>query len=218
MHWIQTHILEQLSFSAELRNRDLRPDRVESNLFQYHLSRLVSEGLVKHVGNKYMLSSSGMYWADRYNIDLRGAQPQPKLISIIGIYNQDNEYLLKPKLLQPFVGLQYVPSGKIRLGEPHDIAAQREAQEKLGFIPDHLQRVGVMRATITSQNHIVTDYIGVLYKAPLPTQCQLPSSVAWRSADQPDDATVMPGTQATLRALAEEIALEEVCVSYQDKA
>ena len=58
-HPVENHILNQLESGASYRFIDLRPTGVESNLFSYHLSKLVRLGLVfKSDDGFYSLGSS----------------------------------------------------------------------------------------------------------------------------------------------------------------
>ena len=60
MHYIQTHILDQLIHTQVLRNRDMRPANIESNLYQYHLLQLQKLGFVEKIENGYTLTGPGL--------------------------------------------------------------------------------------------------------------------------------------------------------------
>ncbi|MCU0667616.1 MAG: hypothetical protein MUF85_03295 [Patescibacteria group bacterium] len=52
LHHIQKHILKELSFKEWARFRDLKPPRVDSNLYNYHLKLLIKNGLVEKDNDK----------------------------------------------------------------------------------------------------------------------------------------------------------------------
>jgi hypothetical protein len=209
MHWIRVHILEQLSFVESARNRDLRPRGVESNLFQYHLNQLVRQDYVKKSESRYALAPTGLHWADRYSIQLKSARPQPKVMTIIGIENDRGEYLLKPKLLQPFVGQYYMPSGKLREGEPFESAAQRELAEKLGVQARSIVPHGSARMSVAAGGELVTDFVGFLFRVALPRQCQFPAETMWYAPGSGGES-LMPGTEELLRMFCDPVAPREV--------
>lgn len=63
MHYIKQYILDKLVFAEYLRNRDMRPPGVESNLYQYHLKELLKDGYIKKLETGYTLSKKGLQYA-----------------------------------------------------------------------------------------------------------------------------------------------------------
>lgn len=200
MHWIRTHILEQLLYHETRRNRDLRPPGVESNLFQYHLSQLVKDGWVAKTPERYMLAPRGLAWADKYSGQLKDIRPQTKLVTIIGLRNEKGEYALIRKARQPFVGKWYMPSGKMRHGEPIVVAAHREAHEKLGLTDVPMEFTGTIRVCVRSTECIVTDYLGFMFEV-ISRKCETPYQIRWFLPKASNDQEFAPGTLETIEAL-----------------
>ena len=191
MHWIRTYILEQLLTTQKLRNRDLRPNKVESNLFQYHLNQLVADKYVEKGAGGYTLATKGLAWADKYSGALKKERQQPKMVTIIGLQNDKGQYLLLRKPRQPFVNTFHLPSGKLHMGESVVESAEREAREKLGIEDCNPNYVGWARITIASGTQPITEYIGFLFKVGAQRGYVPPKDSEWYSAS--DAIQVMPG-------------------------
>lgn len=164
MHYIQSYILDKLVYSATLRNRDMRPPDVESNLYQYHLQQLQREGFVQKVDIGYTLTGRGLAYADRHSTSLKKTRSQPKLITVIFITNSHGELLLVPRKRQPFMDTLNLPSGKIHLNETVAEAAARELQEKVDPKREFsgLRHFGVAHLTIRRDDFVISDYIALL--------------------------------------------------------
>ncbi len=164
MHFIQTHILDKLICTKVLRNRDMRPPNVESNLYQYHLLQLQKDGFVDKVEGGYTLTGPGLAYADRHSTSLKKTRKQPKVITTVFISNHRGELLLVPKKRQPFMGVMNLPSGKIHLEETIEEAAKREIQEKVSpdAIVTNLKHFGAAHMTIKQNGFVISDYISLL--------------------------------------------------------
>lgn len=172
MHYIQKYILDKLVFAERLRNRDMRPPHTESNLFQYHLKRLVDSGYIQHVNEEYTLSGKGLQYADRHSSDLKEQRPQPKLVTILRLENESGEVLLVPRKKQPFIGMYNLPSGKIHEGETLLSAGYRELSEKVG-VGGHIKLVpdGTAHLTIVDGEVIISESYGFILKAIIGDNC-----------------------------------------------
>ena len=164
MHYIQAHILDKLVYANYLRNRDMRPPNVESNLYQYHLLQLQKEGFVDKTEHGYCLSARGLAYADRHSTALKKTRSQPKLITVLFVVNDKGHILLRPKQRQPFKETLSLPSGKIHLDETIFEAAQREFREKVNdhFIINNLEHIGTAHFTIRQDEFVISDYIALL--------------------------------------------------------
>jgi ADP-ribose pyrophosphatase YjhB (NUDIX family) len=164
MHYIQTFILDKLIHSQVLRNRDMRPPNVESNLYQYHLSQLQKDGFVEKTEAGYTLTGRGLAYADRHSTSLKKTRSQPKIITTIFVTNDQKEILLVPKKRQPFMGVMNLPSGKIHLEETIEEAAKREIQEKVSLdtLVTSLKHFGTAHMTIKQDDFVISDYISLM--------------------------------------------------------
>lgn len=163
MHHIQYSILVQLMKSKICRFSQLKPKGVESNLFQYHLKKLIKDGYTIKVNGGYTLSTRGLYAADHHSFELKTTRPQPKIVTLIRIYNENGDVLLLPKLNQPFIDSYHLPAGKVHEGEKTKDAAIREAKEKVGINTNELAYVATIHNTIMQNSDIISEYYGFIF-------------------------------------------------------
>lgn len=205
MHYIQKYILDKLIYAKDLRNRDMRPPHTESNLYQYHLKRLVDSGYIEHDESGYTLSGKGLQYADKHSSDLKERRPQPKLVTILRLENDNGEILLVPRKKQPFIGMYNLPSGKIHEGETLLSAGQRELREKVGA-KEHIELTpaDTVHLTIVDGDDIVSESYGLTLHGRLNT-CA--SEHIFAAPDECTSAALMPGVQELLEASQQEIVV-----------
>lgn len=120
----------------------MRPPKADSNLYNYHLKLLQNQGLIVRHDAGYALGVKGIQYIDRISGETGDPRPQPKIITMSVVQNDEGGVLMYQKLRQPFIGQWTIPFGKV-----HDTdmslaqAAQREAREKLGTMLN-LEHVG----------------------------------------------------------------------------
>lgn len=164
MHHIQYKIVAQLMTAPIRRFSELKPDGVESNLFQYHLKHTIKEGYVLKIEGGYTLSSKGLYFADRHSATLKTVREQPKIITIIILRNKNGEVFLHQKQKQPFVNTYHLPAGKIHENESVMSAAYRELYEKTGLESIELGYHTTVHVRIHQDGELVSEYIGFIYQ------------------------------------------------------
>lgn len=138
MHHIQHYILNVLAATKWARFRDMRPPKVDSNVYSYHLKLLMKQGLIeKHESNGYQLSPRGMTQVDRMSANELRLRLQPKIVTMIIVYNEQGKVLLLAKKKQPFIGAWTFPSGKFHIedGNPRT-SATRELMERIAVEPN----------------------------------------------------------------------------------
>lgn len=133
-HHIQKHIIDVLMYAKVVRFRDLRPPKVDTNLFTYHLNVLVKGGMVDKVQAGYALSTDGLAYVDRVSTENKTIRTQPKIISMLVVQNSEGDILLQRRTKQPYIGTYTLPYGKLHIEDKSVLrGAQREAFEKLGL-------------------------------------------------------------------------------------
>lgn len=141
-HNIQKHILSILLRQKVARFRDLRPPRVDTNLYSYHLKQLLTQGYVEKVQSGYTLSPLGLSYVDRVNADKFFVRHQPKIITMLLIQDGYGNVLLQHRTKQPYIDTWTLPYGKVHIDDTSVMAgAVREAYEKLalaGIEPRHV--------------------------------------------------------------------------------
>ncbi|MEO6761215.1 MAG: NUDIX hydrolase [Candidatus Saccharimonadales bacterium] len=194
MHHIQYSILESLINHKTQRFSEMRPPRVDSNLFQYHLGKLIKDGYVTKAPEGYSLSGEGLYYADRQSSLLKAERIQAKIVTLLIIRNKNGEILLRQKLRQPFLGSYLLPAGKIHAGEQVTEAAHREMAEKTGLAGIDLGMSGTVHNTIMSGDVIVSEYYGYLFRGSY--DGQIGDGLHWYKPG--DNIELTPGVEQVL--------------------
>ncbi len=175
MHYIQTYILDKLIFAKCLRNKDMRPPNIESNLYQYHLKQLQKEKFIKKQDKYYTLSSKGLRYAGLHSTNLKNARPQPSLLTVVFIENLSGEILIRPKHRQPFIEMNSLLVGKVHLGESVFDTAQREYKERIGKESlNEFKHFSSVHVTIIYNDCLISDYFAVLLKVSSGLNFQIP--------------------------------------------
>lgn len=142
-HHIQKHILDVLMYQEVARFRDLRPPRVDTNLFTYHLNTLLKSGMITKVESGYTLDQAGLYYVDRISSKDLMVRNQPKIITMLLIQNSDGDVLIQKRNKQPFIDRWTLPYGKLHIEDATiKQAAVREAYEKLGLKDQPMKHAG----------------------------------------------------------------------------
>lgn len=142
-HHIQKYILDVLMYQKVARFRDLRPPKVDTNLFTYHLNSLVKAAMVNKVNAGYALSAKGLSYVDRVSSDDKTIRTQPKIITMLVVQNGEGDILLQRRTKQPYIDTWTLPYGKLHIDDGSTkSAAQREAFEKLGLEAQEMEHAG----------------------------------------------------------------------------
>lgn len=142
-HHIQRHIMQALMYREYARFRDLRPPRVDSNLFNYHLKLLIQQGYVAKESDGYTLSRKGLLYVDRVNSAKMQPRTQPKIITMLFVQDNRGRVLLQRRTKQPYINTWTLPYGKLHIDDASLFAAAtREASDKLQIIPKNMQHRG----------------------------------------------------------------------------
>lgn len=138
MHHIQHYILTVLSGTKWARFSEMRPPKVDSNAYSYHLKLLQQQKLIeKHVDKGYRLSPLGLAAVDRMSASELQVRVQPKIITMCLLSNEDDKILLLSKSKQPFVGAWTFTSGKLHLEDDSARGAMiRELKERVDVAPN----------------------------------------------------------------------------------
>ena len=142
-HHIQKSIVTFLMAHQFARFRDMRPPKVDTNLYSYHLKLLQKNGFVEKTEAGYTLSKKGQIYVDRVNIKTVRLSTQPKIITMLVIQNGYGGILMYKKLRQPFIDQWTLPLGKVHNDDTSiQEAAKREVREKIGGYELTLEHVG----------------------------------------------------------------------------
>lgn len=138
MHHIQHYILTKLSVAKWARFSEMRPPKVDSNAYSYHLKLLINQKLIeKHVEKGYRLSPLGLAHVDRMSASELQFRIQPKIITMCVLYNEEGKILLLVKTKQPFIGSWTFTTGKLHIEDGGArVAVIREVNERLAVKPN----------------------------------------------------------------------------------
>ncbi len=194
LHVIQKEILIRLIQNPELRYSQLKPKHIESNHFMYHLKALMRDGMVEKRDNgNYSLTMEGKLYADQVNLKTLKVRRQPKIVTLVAVQNDKNQWLLYKRKHQPLINQIGFPYGKLHLGETVQEAAERELMEKTG-LTCKLKHKGDGYIIIHEENEPVSQICFHLFYGRNPKgKMKTETQYGWiRWSDENDDFTKPP--------------------------
>jgi ADP-ribose pyrophosphatase YjhB (NUDIX family) len=205
MHVLQKEILRRLSTIKRMRYAQLKPLRIESNQFTYHIRTLVNRKLIKKEDIYYSLTPEGIRFSDRVNFESFNVRVQPKVVTLIVTKNTEGAYLLYERTKEPFLGTFGFPYGKVHLGEKVGTAASREFKEKCA-LEGILVHKGIMYHTAYNEDSdILAHMLFHIFKATHTkavsddSDCARFNHMRWAARDTLDTLPLMPGVLDALR-------------------
>lgn len=147
------------------RFRDLRPPRVDTNLFSYHLNALIKAGMVVKVEGGYRLSNQGLSYVDRVSTEKKTIRSQPKIITMLLVQNSEGDVLLQKRNKQPYINAWTLPYGKLHIEDQSlQAAARREAEEKLGLKDQAVEHAGDCYIRVKTDGEILSTTLAHVFK------------------------------------------------------
>lgn len=194
-HHIQKHIIDVLMYQKVVRFRDLRPPRIDTNLFTYHLKALVKMGFVQKADGGYTLSATGLSYVDRVSSEKKTIRTQPKIITMLVIQNGEGDILLQRRTKQPYIDTWTLPYGKLHIDDLSvKAAAQREASEKLGLKNQDMEHAGDCYIRVHADGSLVSTtlaHVFRFYKDDIATS----ETLQWARPHRLDSLTLAPAVQ-----------------------
>lgn len=164
MHNIQRRILEKLLYAEALPYAKMRPERVESNHFAYHLDQLLRSQLICKNQRSYTLSPGGLAFVDRLSQEKMVERTQPHIVTVIDVTNDQGKTLLYKKNFQPFIHRIGYPKGKLHADETIEQAAKRELLEKSGLDGISLVHRGILYVEVRQQDFTISKMLCHLFE------------------------------------------------------
>lgn len=142
-HHIERSIIAYLMMNEYARFSEMRPARVDTNLFTYHLKLLLKADYIAKSEKGYTLSDKGLIYVDRVSIDKMKLRTQPKIITMLLVQDGYGKVLLQKRTKQPYINTWTLPYGKLHIDDDSvAVAAARESREKLGYDPHNPRHAG----------------------------------------------------------------------------
>ena len=196
MHHIQKHILRTLMYTKRAKFSDMRPPRVDSNAYSYHLRVLQKDGLVEKTDRGYRLSPDGLFYVDKVSMDNLETRIQPKIITMIVAQNELGQVLAYSKTKQPFIQSVMLPFGKIHIDDVTVMdGAKREMSEKVGVVPKDLKHVGDCYIRANINGHLVWNVLAHIFTARLKSNQIQDDKHLWLSKAQRQSYKFVPATE-----------------------
>jgi ADP-ribose pyrophosphatase YjhB (NUDIX family) len=135
---IQKEILTRLLSQKDARYRDLHPESVANDLFNYHLQFLVKKGLIKKSKNTYSLSDKGIrFVAEENPLGPTGKIADKFKLNVLTVLvkHEGKKIFVLNQLRkrQPSYGNIGVMGGTLKKGEKITDAAKRKLEEETGL-------------------------------------------------------------------------------------
>jgi hypothetical protein len=131
-HHIEKHILNVLAYNQVARFSAMRPPKVDSNLYAYHLNRLIRLHYILKTEGGYTLSAKGLEAVDSLYVNQKNAW-MTKIVTGILVKNEKNEILLTKCDRQPFINQWGLGLGRIYIDEHSTLqSAVRNLYDKTG--------------------------------------------------------------------------------------
>jgi len=193
-HHIERHILGVLIYQKTARFRDMRPPRVDTNLYSYHLTKLLKSGLVKKIDGGYTLDTAGLLYVDRLNAEKLFVRVQPKIITMLVIQNGYGDVLMYKKRRQPFIERWTLPFGKLHSDDASIAdAAQREVKEKIGDYTIDLKHVGDSYIRVRSDQTVITSTLAHVFYGQTDGEQAFPEHIHWIKLRELENYDTAPG-------------------------
>lgn len=150
LHHVQSSVLDTLRHATRARYSELlRPTRLESDIFKYHLRKLVQMKYVSKADDgMYELTAEGKEFANQIDekTGLEIQQPKASMLMVVRSEKNDETYYLAHKRTrEPFRDFWGIASAPMLRGVPIADSASRELRKQTGinamFVPVGLYRV-----------------------------------------------------------------------------
>ncbi|HUC96057.1 MAG TPA: NUDIX hydrolase [Candidatus Saccharimonadales bacterium] len=193
-HHIQKSILKVLSRKEFARYSEMRPEKTDSNLYAYHLNRLITSGYVDKSDKGYALSVKGLQYVE-YTSSSMKINRQPKITTAILLKDNDGNVLLTKRLKQPYINYYGLPLGKTHSDKDNGIldSARRELYEKTGVKYRKLTHVGDTYLKIHMDKILISDILVHVFAATCKRRMSINESSLWVDKKELSKTHLIPG-------------------------
>lgn len=196
------------------RFSEMRPEKTDSNLYSYHLNRLISSGYINKTDLGYTLSTNGLRYVEYTNSNM-AVRNQPKITTSILLNNENGDILLTKRLKQPYIGYYGLPLGKIHSNEDKNIleSAIRELHEKSGVKYKKLNHIGDIYLKIHLNKLLISDLLSHVFSATCKQKIAINESSMWVAKKDLGKINLVPGAREIINLVySGERFFEEISV------
>lgn len=198
------------------RFRDLRPPRVDSNAFSYHLTTLTKQGLVAKTEFGYTLTTLGLAYVDGLSSTDTKPRLQPQIRTMVVLVNEFGEAIVQRKGRQPFINQLTLLSGKLHMEDKTiNDAAVREVHEKSGLHVANLEHVGDCYMAITMDGDIVMSSLLHVFTKQVVSTITLEGDVFWQPLSDLEQAA--PATRHVAQILQNRHSSERFFYEFSEE-
>jgi ADP-ribose pyrophosphatase YjhB (NUDIX family) len=134
MHEIERHILKKFIYNESLQYNAIWDKVCESNKFNYHLKRMVTDGYLKKSDDHYLLTSEGRHYISTLDGKSIATVPTPIVgVFVLGLDTNTGKVLMHMRTKQPFMHYLGIPGGKLDFGSATAEKAAEEFFEETGL-------------------------------------------------------------------------------------
>ena len=201
-HHIQREIMNRLMHNQVVRFKDLKPLGMESNIFMYHLKQLTKEGYVEKTDEGYTLAAAGLTYVDGLNAANQKLQPQPKVVCILAIHDNQGRWLMAERKIQPYIGMHMLVSNHHHLGETTAEHIARQLRTKLALdavSPLYRGQVEIVIYDTEDSKKLLTHIVGSVHQITIDLKTALPPETdhfryVWVESPE-ETTTLLAGTK-----------------------
>ncbi len=199
-HHIQKSIMQALVFNEYARYSDMRPENVDSNLYAYHLNRLILSGHIEKIDKLYRLSLKGLSYVEHTSSSIK-INNQPKITTAILVNDGRENILLTKRLKQPYINYYGLPLGKIHSNKDNNIlgSATRELYEKTGVKYEKMKHIGDIYLKIYIKNVLISDLLAHIFSAVIKKEVLINSSAMWVAKKDLANVRLIPGVREIIK-------------------
>jgi ADP-ribose pyrophosphatase YjhB (NUDIX family) len=158
MHNIQKDILKLLNKNAKTYSELYKPLKIKSNLFDYHLHKLLQQNLIVKSKHHYRLSSAGQAITPYLEFE-----KQPLIAIVLAVF-KDNKLVLAKREKPAFTGYWAMPGGKLNFGETIEQAVERLCLKETGLELQNMKYLATIQEFINENKSNKHHFILLLYK------------------------------------------------------
>lgn len=196
------------------RYSEMRPDKIDSNLYAYHLNRLVLSGYVEKVDKQYRLSLKGLRYVE-YTSSSMKINSQPKITTAVLVNDSNGNILLTKRLKQPYINYYGLPLGKIHSNKDGSIlgSAIRELYEKTSIKHKKMKHIGDVYLKIYIKGVLISDLLAHVFFATCKKEVSINDSSLWVAKKDIGSIKLIPGVKEIIElADSGERFFEEISV------